>query len=116
MIPYRWIAGALTALVLLAAIWWHGNRAGAREVQAEWDAETAQRAEQAREDAVMARKASTAYQATLATIQGRTVGLQKELRNALSQTPRSCPATLGDVVVPGAAIDSLRAAGADPSP
>ena len=37
----RWTAGALILLALLAGAWWHGHRAGAAGVQAEWDASVA---------------------------------------------------------------------------
>ena len=116
MIPYRWLAGASAVLMLLAAIWWHGNRAGAREVQAKWDAETAQRVEQAREDAVNARKASVNYQATLVKLNARSVNLKMELVNALAKPVNSCAPTVGAFVLPAAAIGVLRDAGADPSP
>lgn len=115
-LPYRWIAVGIALLALLAGAWWKGDQHGQATVQQAWDKEKVAADEQRREDAVMARKASAGYQTQLSQIQGRAAGLQKELRNALTQPITSCPATVGDVVVPAAALDGLRAAGADPAP
>lgn len=113
-------AKLLAILALLAGVWWHGRSTGADSVQARWDADAlAQERAAAAQEAAQRRRAhqaSTDYQAGAAKRAQAGQSLRADLDAALS-TP-ACPkeaahATLADVVVPAAAIDRLRRAGAD---
>lgn len=53
---YSRIAAAIALAVFLAGVYWKGHTSGAKSVQAEWDADVAQRTAQALEASETARK------------------------------------------------------------
>ncbi len=114
---YRWIACAAIAGGLLLA----GDRFGAWRVQARWDRAELHRA-QVQRDAERANRyaahaASTTYQAAASAIGARHATITTGLRAALSVPAHSGSesesARLGDLLVPAAAVQRLRDAGAD---
>lgn len=133
LVPSAWSLGARIAAPLIvlgllaAAVWGYGVRErragleegraeGRAEVRAEWaDVKDRQRQVDAaarREDVRAAGEAAAAFEAWRADSQRRQAEDARALRDAL-QRPVSCPpgAVVGDVLVPAAALDRLRAAG-----
>lgn len=114
--PWGW-ATLLAVALAAGGAWCH--RAGARSVQARWDAAEVQRERQANADALrradLALAASASHEADRAAL-ARNL---REARNAVSialRTPISCPASglAADVVLPAAALAGVRdAAGTD---
>lgn len=121
LLPWRAILPVLAALALLAGIWFHGRHVGADGVRAEWQAQ--QQADREAADAeresnrLRAQAAAKDYESQRAAIAARQPS--QEYRYAL--TARICPPPgalvrdyeLGDLPLPGAVLDRLRAAGAD---
>jgi len=125
---WRFIAAVLLVLALLGALYAFGERryaAGEDAANLRWktaeqerlDVERELRAENQR----LANRSSASHEATRARIALDLTEARHALRNALS-APISCPAgpsaTVGDFVVPGAALWSVRraAAGAGGAP
>ena len=82
---YRYAAGALAVLALLAGVWWHGHSRGAAGVQAEWDADRAQLNTKLLAQERSARAAEQQHAQTLATIDAK---YQENERNAQLETDR----------------------------
>jgi hypothetical protein len=114
--PY---AAALALLLAAAAGGWH---LGAGRVQARWDVAELQRERQAAELRAeaqrLAQAAATRHEAQRRRIEARLPGLRRDLADALRRPlacPTGAPVAVGDVLVPAAAVDRLRDAGADPA-
>lgn len=113
---WLWLAviGGALACTHIAA--W---RAGADGVRVDWQAAELKRQQvendTRREDGRIARAADDAFQAWLADQPARQAEVTRGLRQALSGPSRPA-ATVAAVVVPRAAVDRLRDAGADGGP
>lgn len=98
---YSRIAAAIALAVFLAGVYWKGHTSGAKSVQAEWDADVAQRTAQALEASETARaddaaRARVVVGACAQTVQGlaalldernqQLVGLQAYV-SAISKNP-----------------------------
>lgn len=125
LIPWRLLGVAALALALFGAGCW----AGAHWVHADWAAEIAERAEAERQRIALIRDeqdatadaaylAAREFEAERGLLEVTHAQALSTLRKSLRR-PVSCPAgaTLADVVLPAATLDSLRhAAGADRVP
>lgn len=123
-----WAWGLLLGAGLTAAGLWylaqleHARDEGRAEVQAQWDAVERRRGEQIAADRERrvwtAIEQAKAHRALQAALDQSLTEARHALRNALS-APISCPAgqvlPLGDVVLPGAVLDSVRRAAASPA-
>lgn len=121
---------ALLAVIacMAAAVWGYGyleRRAGREEgrveVRAAWKAAKDRQREidagVRRDDARAAGEAAAAFETWRAGSKHRQAEVARALKDALKR-PLSCPpgAVVGDVLVPAAAVERLRDAGADRSP
>lgn len=111
---WLWAAILAGALACGGIVTW---RTATGVERAKWQAIELRRqqadADTRREDARMSWAASAEFEALRAQQARRAPQIAKEVRDAL-QAPIACPAgTLADVLVPAAAVDGLRRAGAD---
>lgn len=114
--PRFWLAALVGTVLAFAAGYWYGEVSrGATDLAVQQKKALAE-ADQRREDARMQRQASAGFQTQLQQIQARAVGLQGKLHDALNKPIPTCPATVGDVIVPADALRVLRDAGQDPAP
>ena len=82
---YRYAAGVLAVLALLAGVWWHGHSRGAAGVQAEWDADRARLNTQLLAQERSARAAEQQHTQALAAIDAK---YHEDERNAQLETDR----------------------------
>jgi hypothetical protein len=120
----RLVAGGLVIAAVLATLWGYGRRerlVGRAEVQAQWDADKAERMRQAFDAFRSSERAGNAagarHEAAVRAIRKELAHVSIELEQAL-QRPISCPPAglrAGDVPIPGelgVRLNAIRAAGA----
>lgn len=112
---------AALALAAALALGWHY---GAAHVQGRWDAAELQReraaqtlrAQHTRHMAALADRFEASRAERRDRLREQTYGLRLDLRRPVACAPGASAPELGAVLVPAAAVDRLRSAGADPRP